>query len=97
MKITRLPLRKTAARGTGIIIVFHNDSGQEAGIPGRMLFLLGLTWQPPGAAQNHKGQPKQIIALSHIETLPTYHKYFKELQVMGYIRNTPCYHPRIQK
>lgn len=48
-----------------------------------------------------QGQPKiikvsrsKIMALSHIKTLPTYHKYFKELQVMGYIRYTPCYHPR---
>ena len=36
----------------------------------------------------------KIMALSHIKTLPTYHKYFKELQVMGYIRYTPSYHQR---
>lgn len=35
----------------------------------------------------------KIMALSHIKTLPTYHKYFKELQVMGYIRYKPSYHP----
>jgi len=35
----------------------------------------------------------KIMTLSHIKTLPTYHKYFKELQVKGYIRYTPCYHP----
>lgn len=35
----------------------------------------------------------KIMTLSHIKTLPTYHKYFKELQLMGYIRYTPCYHP----
>ncbi len=35
----------------------------------------------------------KIMALSHISTLPTYHKYFKELQVLGYIRYTPSYHP----
>jgi len=35
----------------------------------------------------------KIMALSHINTLPTYHKYFKELQDMGYIKYTPSYHP----
>jgi hypothetical protein len=35
----------------------------------------------------------KIMSLSHINTLPTYHKYFKELQKMGYINYRPSYHP----
>ena len=35
----------------------------------------------------------RIMTLSHVNTLPTYHKYFKELQEMGYIRYRPSYHP----
>lgn len=35
----------------------------------------------------------KIMSLSHINTLPTYHKYFKQLQEMGYIKYTPSYHP----
>lgn len=35
----------------------------------------------------------RIMSLSHIKTLPTYHKYFKELQAMGYIKYTPSYDP----
>jgi hypothetical protein len=35
----------------------------------------------------------KIMSLSHITTLPTYHKYFKELQNMGYITYRPSYHP----
>lgn len=35
----------------------------------------------------------RIMSLSHIKTLPTYHKYFKELQKMGYIKYNPSYHP----
>ncbi|MBP4139213.1 hypothetical protein [Flavobacterium geliluteum] len=35
----------------------------------------------------------KIMALAHIHTLPTYHKYFKELQIFGYIHYTPSYHP----
>lgn len=35
----------------------------------------------------------KIMLLSHINTLPTYHKYFKELQDMGYFLYRPSYHP----
>ncbi|SHM44399.1 hypothetical protein SAMN05444267_104820 [Chryseobacterium polytrichastri] len=35
----------------------------------------------------------RLMAMSHINTLPTYHKYFKQLQDLGYIKYTPCYHP----
>lgn len=35
----------------------------------------------------------RLMELSHIQTLPTYHKYFKELQEMGYILYIPSYHP----
>lgn len=35
----------------------------------------------------------RLMKLSHINTLPTYHKYFKELQELGYIKYTPSYHP----
>ena len=33
------------------------------------------------------------MALSHIKTLPSYHKYFKQLQDFDYIKYTPSYHP----
>lgn len=35
----------------------------------------------------------RLMALSHINTIPTYHKYFKQIQEMGYIKYTPSYHP----
>ncbi len=38
----------------------------------------------------------KIMQYSHINTLPTYHKYFKELQTFGYIKYTPSYHPGYQ-
>lgn len=34
-----------------------------------------------------------LMRLSHSRTLPTYHKYFKELQEFGYITYSPSYHP----
>ncbi|MDR6513775.1 hypothetical protein J2780_000339 [Chryseobacterium camelliae] len=33
------------------------------------------------------------MTFSNIRTLPTYHKYFKELQEFGYINYSPSYHP----
>lgn len=35
----------------------------------------------------------QLMLLSHINTAPTFHKYFKELQDFGYFKYTPSYHP----
>lgn len=35
----------------------------------------------------------KLIELSHIYTLTTYHRYFKQLQDFGYVRYTPSYHP----
>lgn len=35
----------------------------------------------------------KLMQLSHINTLPTYHKYFKQLQELGYIKYRPSYHP----
>lgn len=50
---------------------------------------------------SHKQNEKEMIRvsrsklmeLSHIRTIPTYHKYFKELQEFGYISYFPSYHP----
>lgn len=35
----------------------------------------------------------KLMYHSHIHTLPTFHKYFKELQDFGYMEYTPSYHP----
>ncbi|AZA54482.1 hypothetical protein EG348_16530 [Chryseobacterium sp. G0201] len=35
----------------------------------------------------------KLIELSHIYTLTTYHRYFKQLQDLGYIKYSPSYHP----
>lgn len=39
---------------------------------------------------------KKIMAVSRIGTIPTYHKYFKELQELGYFRYIPSYHPGVR-
>lgn len=38
----------------------------------------------------------KIMAVSHIGSVPTYHKYFKELQEMGYFKYIPSYHPGVR-
>lgn len=35
----------------------------------------------------------KLMTLSHITTITSYHKYFKQLQQLGYIKYTPSYHP----
>jgi len=37
------------------------------------------------------------MSFSHIRTLPTYDKFFKELQEFGYIKYGPTYHPGYKK
>lgn len=54
------------------------------------IFILGLR---QGQNRVISVSRSKIMALSHIHTLPTYHKYFKQLQEFGYIKYTPSYHP----
>jgi len=35
----------------------------------------------------------KLMSMSHINTTPTYHKYFKQLKEYGYVKYTPSYHP----
>ena len=35
----------------------------------------------------------KLMKLSHINSITSYHKYFKELQKLGYINYVPSYHP----
>ena len=46
-----------------------------------------------GERRKIKVSRSKLMQLSHINTLPTYHKYFKQLQVLGYIKYSPSYHP----
>ena len=46
-----------------------------------------------GKKQAIKVSRSKLMAMSHIKTLPTYHKYFKELQTIGYVVYRPSYHP----
>ncbi|MCX3265666.1 hypothetical protein [Pedobacter agri] len=36
---------------------------------------------------------RNIMKLAHLQSLPTYHKYLKQLQALGYIEYFPSYHP----
>lgn len=46
-----------------------------------------------GEMQRIKVSRSKIMSLSHVNTIPTYHKYFKQLQNLGYIKYSPSYHP----
>jgi len=57
-----------------------------------LIAILGLGYKQ-GQSRRIKVSRSKIMELSHVNTLPTYHKYFKQLQVLGYIKYTPSYHP----
>lgn len=46
-----------------------------------------------GRKQGIRVSRSKLMAIAHIHTLPTYHKYFKSLQEMGLIVYKPSYHP----
>ena len=54
--------------------------------------ILGLGYRQ-GQGKRIKVSRSKIMELSHVNTLPTYHKYFKQLQDLGYIKYSPSYHP----
>lgn len=37
-----------------------------------------------------------LMKKSLINTIPTFHKYFKQLQIFGYIKYLPSYHPDLR-
>lgn len=39
---------------------------------------------------------RMLMLLSHIHTIPTYHKYLKEIQDWGYIMYRPSFHPGVR-
>ncbi|MGQ2983091.1 hypothetical protein [Flavobacterium sp.] len=49
-----------------------------------------------GRYRRIKVSRSKMMAKSHINTVPTYHKYFKDLQDMGYISYRPSYHPGVR-
>ena len=53
--------------------------------------ILGLGFRQ-GEWQRIKVSRSKIMSLSHINTLPTYHKYFKQLQELGYIKYLSLIH-----
>jgi hypothetical protein len=58
--------------------------------------ILGLGYRQ-GQRRRIKVSRSKIMELSHVNTLPTYHKYFKQLQDLGYLKYTPSYHPGYKK
>lgn len=54
------------------------------------IFVLGFEQDRKTAIRVSRNK---IMLLSHIATLPTYHKYLTDLQILGYVRYRPSYHP----
>lgn len=50
-------------------------------------------WQNSGMQNPLQVSRKQLMKLSRIQSIVTYHKCIRELQDYGYIIYTPSYHP----
>lgn len=72
--------------------IFEKDSRLNVWHFALLMAILYLAYRQ-GQKKAIKVSRSKIMSLSHVNTLPTYHKYFKELQVLGYIKYTPSYHP----
>ena len=57
-----------------------------------LMAILGLGYRQ-GQRRRIRVSRSKIMELSHVNTIPTYHKYFKQLQDLGYIKYSPSYHP----
>lgn len=54
--------------------------------------ILGLGYRQ-GQSRRIQVSRSKIMEMAHVNTIPTYHKYFKQLQDLGYIKYSPSYHP----
>jgi hypothetical protein len=81
-----------AAELVKYLTVFEKDSRLTAWHVSLLYAIIALAIKQ-GKRRAIRVSRSRIMALSHITTLPTYHKYFKDLQVLGYINYRPSYHP----
>lgn len=75
-----------------LLAIFERDKRLKVWHFALLMAILHLGYKQ-GQKNVIKVSRSKIMALSHVSTLPTYHKYFKELQDFGYIQYTPSYHP----
>jgi hypothetical protein len=50
-------------------------------------------WELGGCKNPISITRREVMKMSHFGSLPTYHKYMKELIEFGYINYLPSYHP----
>lgn len=72
--------------------IYMDDSRLSVRHLSILMAILSLGYMQ-GERQRIKVSRSKIMTLSHISILPTYHKYFKQLQELGYIKYSPSYHP----
>ena len=51
------------------------------------------TWIDSGFNESYQISRRQIMHLSHIHSIATYHKVIKDLQRFAYLKYSPSYHP----
>ena len=58
-----------------------------------LLVALCHAWIDNGFNESYQISRRQMMILSHIHSIATYHKLIKDLQSFGYIKYAPSYHP----
>jgi hypothetical protein len=85
----------TTIEFTQFIAIVENDRRLTAWHLSLLTAVLFLAIKQ-GRAEAIKVSRSRLMRLAHITTLPTYHKYFKSLQQLGYIVYRPSYHPGVR-
>ncbi|NIJ52170.1 hypothetical protein FHS68_001326 [Dyadobacter arcticus] len=55
---------------------------------------LVLLWEKNRQSSPFQVTRRMIMQMSRTKSTRTYHKYLKELEVLGYIKYLPSYHPK---
>ena len=55
---------------------------------------LVLLWEKNRQSSPFQVTRRMIMQMSRAKSTATYHKYLKELEVLGYIKYLPSYHPK---
>lgn len=55
---------------------------------------LVLLWEKNRQSSPFQVTRRMIMQMSRTKSNATYHKYLKELEMLGYIRYLPSYHPK---
>ncbi len=82
----------TAEKWFDLLIAFHKDSRLTIWHLALLHAIVLLAYNQ-NEEQIVRVSRSKLMQVSHIDTISTYHRYFKQLEEFGYIIYYPSYHP----